>query len=194
MSPRQDKAIGLRIPRSESKRLMRGRGRYIGDIVLPRMLHLAFVRSPYAHAKILSLDVESARACENVVAVFSGAELARICEPLVGVASNRQGHKSAPQYPMAIDRVHWQGQPVAAIVAASRAEAEDAVQHVAVEWQELPAVVDAEAAVSGDRRSMSHSATISLSPMSSPWAIPTRLSPRRPSPSSAALFSGGSLQ
>ena len=66
----QDKAIGLRIPRSESKRLMRGRGRYIGDIVLPRMLHLAFVRSPYAHAKILSLDLERARACENVVSVF----------------------------------------------------------------------------------------------------------------------------
>jgi carbon-monoxide dehydrogenase large subunit len=149
MSAPQDKAIGLRIPRSESKRLMRGRGRYIGDIVLPRMLHLAFVRSPYAHAKILSLDLERARACENVVSVFSGAELARICEPLIGVASNRQGHKSAPQYPMAIDHVHWQGQPVAAIVAASRAEAEDAVQHVDVEWQELPAVVDAEAAVSG---------------------------------------------
>jgi carbon-monoxide dehydrogenase large subunit len=145
----QDKVIGRRIPRLDSKRLMRGRGRYIGDIVLPRMLHLAFVRSPYAHARILSLDLEAARACANVAAVFSGAELAKICKPLIGVASNRQGHKSAPQFPMAIDRVHWQGQPVVAVVAASRAEAEDAVQQVVVEWQELPAMVDAETAVSG---------------------------------------------
>ena len=146
-APGRNKAIGERIPRADSKRLMRGRGRYIGDIVLPRMLHLAFVRSPYAHADILSLDLAAARACPNVEAVFEGKELAAICTPLIGVASNRLGHKSAPQYPLAIDRAFWQGQAVVAVVAASRAEAEDAAQQVVVEWGELPAVTDGERAL-----------------------------------------------
>ncbi len=136
------KAIGERVPRHESKRLMRGRGRYIDDIVLPRMVHLVFVRSPYAHAKILSIDLSAARACPNVVAVFNGRDFESICLPLVGVASNRAGHKSAPQSALAIDRVYWQGQPVVAVVAASRAEAEDAAQEVIVDWEELPAIVD----------------------------------------------------
>ena len=146
---RPNKAIGERIPRADSKRLMRGRGRYIGDIVLPRMLHLAFVRSPYAHARIVSIDIDAARDCPNVEGIFVGKDLAAICKPLVGVASNRLGHKSAPQYPLAMDRAYWQGQAVVAVVAASRAEAEDAAQLVVVEWKELPAVADGAYAING---------------------------------------------
>jgi len=141
------RVIGERIPRHEAKRILRGRGRYIGDIVLPRMLHMAFVRSPYAHARILSIDTTLARACPNVVAVFDGKDLAAICSPVIGVSANREGHKSAPQDALAIDCVFWQGQPVLAIVAASRAEAEDAAQEVLIEWEELPAVVDARQAL-----------------------------------------------
>lgn len=144
-----NKSIGERVPRHETKRLLRGRGRYIGDIVLPRMLHLVFVRSPYAHAKIVSIDVSAALACPNVSAVFDGTHLAAICQPIVGVSANRAGHKSAPQSALAIDRVFWQGQPVVAVVAASRAEAEDAAQEVLIEWEELPAVVDCHQALDG---------------------------------------------
>ena len=139
--------IGQRVPRADSRRLMRGRGRYVADIALPRMLHLAFVRSPWAHARIRGTELAAARCHPGVAAVFTGAEFAAICEPLIGVARNRQGHKSAPQYPMAIDRVFWQGQPVIAVVAASRAEAEDAAEQVVVDWEPLPAIVDAEAAL-----------------------------------------------
>lgn len=148
-TPASNKAIGERVPRRDIKRLMRGRGRYIGDIVVPRMLHLAFVRSPYAHAKIVSIDVSVARKCPNVAGVFVGEEFAAICEPLIGVASNRVGHASAPQYPLAVDRAFWQGQAVVAVVAGSRAEAEDAAQEVVIEWEELPAVVDCEQAING---------------------------------------------
>lgn len=143
-----NKAIGERVPRHEAKRLLRGRGRYIGDVVLPRMLHLAFVRSPYAHARIVSIDSSTARACPNVVGVFDGRDLAAICQPVVGVSANRKGHQSPPQSALAIDRVFWQGQPVLAVVAASRAEAEDAAQEVFIEWEELPAVVDGRQALS----------------------------------------------
>src|SRR5690625_4786643 len=88
--------IGARAPRHETKRILRGRGRYIGDIVLPRMLHLVFVRSPYAHAKILSIDITEAQAYPNVVAIFDGKDLAAVCKPLMGVSANHKGHKSAP--------------------------------------------------------------------------------------------------
>jgi carbon-monoxide dehydrogenase large subunit len=141
--------IGQRVPRANAQRFLRGRGRYVADIVLPRMVHLAFVRSPNAHARIVAIDLAAARTMPGVEAVFTGADLARLCEPLVGVARNRQGHKSAPQHPMATDRAVWQGQPVAAVVATSRAAAEDAADVVAVEWEPLPAVVDAEGALAG---------------------------------------------
>src|SRR5271170_7305 len=89
--------IGKRIPRRELTRLIRGRGRYVADIKLPRMVHLAFVRSPYAHARIASIDAAAARAAPGVVRIFTGAELAAICMPLLGIARHRPGHKSAPQ-------------------------------------------------------------------------------------------------
>ncbi|HUA50991.1 MAG TPA: xanthine dehydrogenase family protein molybdopterin-binding subunit [Candidatus Sulfotelmatobacter sp.] len=139
--------IGARIPKTNAQRFLRGRGRYVGDIVLPRMLHIAFVRSPLAHARIGAIDTAAARAMPGVEAVFTGADFAKICQPLVGVARNRRGHKSAPQYPMAVDHAVWQGQPVVAVVASSRAAAEDAAEAVAIDWQALPAVIDGAAAL-----------------------------------------------
>ena len=139
--------IGRGVPRRELRRLMHGRGRYVADIKLPRMVHLAFVRSPHAHAKIVTIDVRSARVAPGVVRVFTGTELASASTPLVGIARHRQGHKSAPQTPMAVSTAVWQGQPVVAVLAASRAEAEDAAELVSIEWQELPALVDGESAL-----------------------------------------------
>jgi aerobic carbon-monoxide dehydrogenase large subunit len=134
--------IGARVPRLELKRLLSGHGRYIDDIKLPRMLHACFVRSPHPHAKLVSLDISIAKSAAGVVAIFTAAEINPKCQPFVGVALHRPGHRSAPQPLMAWDRAVWQGQPIAMVVAESRAEAEDAAELIAAEWQPLPAVGD----------------------------------------------------
>src|SRR4029450_9913539 len=105
--------------------------------------HAAFVRSPHAHARILGIDSTEARRQPGVALVMTGAELATRCTgPWVGTLTCFPGMKSAPQYPMAVDRACWVGEPVAMVVAETRALAEDAAERVAIEWQELPAVVD----------------------------------------------------
>ena len=134
--------IGARIPRRELKRLLSGHGRYIDDIALPRMLHACFVRSPHPHAKIAAVDVAAARRAPGVAAVFTAADINPKCEPFVGVAQHRPGHRSAPQRLLAEERAVWQGQPVVVVVAENRAEAEDAAELVAIEWEPLPAVGD----------------------------------------------------
>jgi aerobic carbon-monoxide dehydrogenase large subunit len=139
--------IGARVPRRELQRLLRGHGRYVDDIRLPRMLHICFVRSPHAHAKISSIDTQAARRMPGVTAVLTAADINPLCEPFVGVALHRPGHRSAEQRLMAAERAVWQGQPVVAIVADSRAEAEDAAEHVATEWEPLPVVADQMAAI-----------------------------------------------
>ena len=139
---RPNSYIGRSVPRPNLRRLLQGHGRYVDDLTLPRMLHVAFVRSPHAHAALRGIDAEEARRMPGVVAVVSGAELAAHCTPWVGVLSHLEGLKSAPQHAIAIDKACWQGEAVAAVVAASRAEAEDAAERVAVDWQVLPPVTD----------------------------------------------------
>lgn len=141
--------IGKRIPRRETMRFLRGRGRYVGDIKLPRMLHLAFARSPHAHARIVSIDVELARKCPGVAFVFTGRDLLAHGKGFEsdGVAHNRPGHKVPPQELIAIDVAHFQGQPVVAVVAESRAEAEDAAELLDIKWEQLPALLDGETAL-----------------------------------------------
>ena len=140
--PPSSTGIGARIPRRELKRLVSGHGRYVDDIKLPRMLHACFVRSPHPHAKILSMDIKAAKSAQGVAAVFTAADINPRCEPFVGVALHRPGHRSAPQSLLAADRAVWQGQPVAVVVADSRAEAEDAAELVSIEWEPLPVVGD----------------------------------------------------
>jgi carbon-monoxide dehydrogenase large subunit len=135
-------AIGARVPRLELRRLLSGNGRYIDDVKLPRMLHACFVRSPHPHARIVSIDTQAARQAPGVAAVFTAADINPRCEPFVGVALHRPGHRSPPQSLLAGERALWQGQPVAMIVAESRAEAEDAAELVAIDWQPLPTVGD----------------------------------------------------
>ncbi len=144
MSPQAASAsgVGARIPRRELQRLLSGHGRYIDDIRLPRMLHACFARSPHPHARLVSIDVAAAERAPGVVAVFTAADINPRCEPVVGVALHRPGHRSAPQHLMAAERALWQGQPVAIVVAESRAEAEDAAELVSVEWEPLPALGD----------------------------------------------------
>ena len=158
---RPNSYVGRTLSRAGAKRAVAGRGRYTDDFTLPRMLHAAFVRSPFAHARILSIDTGEASRQPGVALVMTGAELAKLCAaPWVGTLTCFPGMKSAPQYPMAVDRACWAGEPVVMVVARTRAEAEDAAERVQIEWQELPAVADKKTALTPARRpSMPSSAT-----------------------------------
>jgi carbon-monoxide dehydrogenase large subunit len=144
---RPNSYIGKSLPRPNAKRLLAGRGRFVDDIQLPRMLHAAFVRSPYAHADIVAIDGAEAATLPGVRRIAIGADLAALCAPWVGTLRHFKGMKSPPQHPLAIERVLWVGQPVVAILADSRAQAEDAAERVTVEYRERDAVVDYDSAL-----------------------------------------------
>ena len=93
--------VGKGVARPNVKRLIHGRGRYTDDIAVPHMLHIAFVRSPYGHARINSVDTSMATNASGVVRIITGAQVAEICEPMLAIAAHRPGHKSAPQHAMA---------------------------------------------------------------------------------------------
>ncbi|MBL8309127.1 MAG: xanthine dehydrogenase family protein [Burkholderiales bacterium] len=142
-----DRYIGTSASRPNAARLTEGRGTYVDDIELPQMVHVAYWRSPAPHARITRIDADFARLMPGVVAVVDGAEMAKVCKPWVATLSHMVGMKSAPQYPLAMGTARWQGEPVVAVVAQTRAQAEDALQYLVVEWEPLPAVVDTETAL-----------------------------------------------
>jgi carbon-monoxide dehydrogenase large subunit len=144
---RPNSYIGRSVPRPNLARLTQGRAQYVSDLTLPRMAHVAFVRSPHAHARITRIEMAAAKKTPGVVAVITGAELANVITPWVGVLTHLKGIKSAPQNAMAVDRACWQGEAVVAVVARTRAEAEDACELVQVEYEALPAVTDPETAL-----------------------------------------------
>src|SRR6187551_4090249 len=144
---RPNSYIGRSVPRPNLQRLSQGRGQYVSDVTLPRMAHVAYVRSPHAHARIVAIDTAAAKQAAGVVAVVTGAELAKVITPWVGVLTHLKGIKSAPQHAIAVDRACWSGEAVCAVVARSRAEAEDGCELVAVDYEELPAVTDPETAL-----------------------------------------------
>jgi len=134
--------IGQSIPRTGAKKLLQGRGTYLDDLRLPRLAQVVFFRSPHAHARVKMLRLDRAKKQPGVIAVFNGQEIAAYCTPWVGVLGHLKGIKSAPQHAVAIDRVCWQGEAVAAVVAESRRQAEDALEYIEVEWEILPVVSD----------------------------------------------------
>src|SRR5690348_15299513 len=144
---RPNSYIGRSVPRPNLRRLTQGRGQYVSDVTLPRMAHVAFVRSPHAHARLKAIKTDNAKRSPGVIAVVTGAELAKVMTPWVGVLTHLKGLKSAPQPPIAIDRACWAGEAVCAVVARSRAEAEDACELIEVEYEPLPAVTDPEVAL-----------------------------------------------
>src|SRR2546428_1481649 len=144
---RPNSYIGRSVPRPNLARLTQGRAQFVSDLTLPRMAHVAFVRSPHAHARITRIETAAAKKAPGIIAVVTGAELAQVITPWVGVLTHLKGIKSAPQHAMAIERACWQGEAVCAVVARSRAEAEDACELVEVSYEELPAVTDAETAL-----------------------------------------------
>src|SRR5690348_3667693 len=144
---RPNSYIGRSVPRPNIARLLQGYGQYVSDVALPRMAHVAFVRSPYAHARIRAIDRAAAQKAPGVIAVVTGAGLAQVMTPWVGVLTHLKGIKSAPQHAIAVERACWQGEAVCAVVARTRAQAEDACALVAVDYEPLPAVTDAETAL-----------------------------------------------
>ena len=144
---RPNSYIGRSVPRPNLARLTQGRGQYVSDLVLPRMAHVAFLRSPHAHARIKTIDTAQARRAPGVIAIVTGAELAKVITPWVGVLTHLKGLKSAPQHAIAVDRACWQGEAVCAVVARTRADAEDACALIAVDYEALAAVTDAETAL-----------------------------------------------
>ena len=150
MSERADTGyIGKSEPRPNARRLLEGRGTYVDDLRLPRLAHVVYFRSPYPHARVRQLDFSEARSQPGVIAVVDGATLAKYCKPWVAVLAHLKGIKSPPQHALAIDRACWQGEAVAAVVAETRFQAEDAVQHVHAEWEELPVITDMEESLAG---------------------------------------------
>jgi carbon-monoxide dehydrogenase large subunit len=143
--------IGVSVPRPNAQRLLQGRGSFTDDLRFPRLAHVAFFRSPYAHANIKKLEFKNALRAPGVIGVFDGRAVAEYCTPWVAVLAHLKGIKSPPQHAIAIERACWQGEAVAAVVAESRTQAEDAVQLIEAEWEELPVVVDMEESLAGKR-------------------------------------------
>ncbi|MEQ9812200.1 MAG: xanthine dehydrogenase family protein molybdopterin-binding subunit [Azospirillaceae bacterium] len=139
--------IGEPLPRPQSRRFLFGRGRYVDDVAVAGVAHVVYVRSPFAAADITGIDVAAAKAAPGVIAVVTGSEIAEWHDPWVATITNLPGQKSPPQHALALDRVRFQGEPVVAVVAESRAEAEDAAELVEVDYAPLEAVVDMETAL-----------------------------------------------
>lgn len=143
--------IGQAITRREDQRLLTGTGQYVDDTSLSGETHLVVVRSPYAHARIASIDTQAAKAMPGVIAVFTGADLRAdgtgAFPTFVGLM-NAEGKPMAapPYYPLAVGEVRFVGEAVAAVIAQTRLQAQDAAEQVTVEYEELPTVVTIEAA------------------------------------------------
>src|SRR5919106_5834164 len=140
------KLVGGRIKRREDPRLIRGLAQYVDDINLPNTLHVAILRSPYAHAKIKSLETDSARQHPGVVAVITGAEI----KDQIGTLPTSGGNETLripKHYVLAIDKVCYVGEGVAAVVAEDRYKARDALDLIQVEYESLPVVTDPEKAL-----------------------------------------------
>jgi aerobic carbon-monoxide dehydrogenase large subunit len=134
--------IGRDRRRKEDQRLITGRTRWTDNITLPGMLHLAMVRSPFAHAKITSIDTEQAKASTNVVGVYTAADLGESQGVLINAWAITEDQKAPTHLPMPGDRVTFAGEIVAVVVARTQREARDAAELVDVEYEELPAVLD----------------------------------------------------
>ncbi|WP_139006999.1 xanthine dehydrogenase family protein molybdopterin-binding subunit [Arthrobacter crystallopoietes] len=139
------KYIGRSMKRVEDPRLLVGRGGYIADLRIPGLKHTALYRSPVAHGKIVSIDPTEALKIPGVIAVFTGEDCKAKMNPCMNF-----GPSTIPQYPLAVDKVRYYGEAVVAVVADSRYIAEDGVDALIVEIEELPPVVSPTAALEPD--------------------------------------------
>ena len=145
------RAVGARVLRSEDPRILTGRGRYIDDVVVPGMLHAAFLRSQIPHGRLLSLDVAEARQLPGVVAVYTGEDMARLTQPAqagsaIGV-NLMPGMRSPAFYSLATTKVRYVGDPIAMVVAEDRYIAEDALELIIEDIEMLEPIVTYEDAL-----------------------------------------------
>jgi carbon-monoxide dehydrogenase large subunit len=148
------RVFGQPIKRNEDARLLTGQALFVDDVQLPGMLHAAFLRSSYAHARIKSIDLSVAREREGVVAVYAAEDLGDYWKPGPLLVSpppvkDRIFHERT-QVPLAKDKVRFVGEPIAVVIAESRYLAEDALTDILIDFEPLPAVVDLEQALSPD--------------------------------------------
>ena len=146
--------IGASRTRKEDQRLITGRSRYTDNMVLPGMLHLAMVRSPFAHAKITSIDVEEAKKAPGVIMVLTGKDVADEQGSIPCAWPVTPDQKAPPYLPIALDRAAFAGEIVACVIARTPAEARDAIELVDVDYEELPVVLDLEDAMTD--RTLAH--------------------------------------
>jgi carbon-monoxide dehydrogenase large subunit len=148
MAQVQQRYVGSPVLRKEDPELITGQARYTDDLTVPGMLWFAVVRSPFAHARIKSVDVSRALAMDGVVAAFSGQDLAEDWTgPLLMAWPVTEDINNPPHWPLAKDEARYQGDGVAVVVAESRAQATDAAEAVDVDYEPLPAALDMKAAL-----------------------------------------------
>jgi carbon-monoxide dehydrogenase large subunit len=135
--------VGAALSPRETKKLVLGRGSYVGDLTVPGLLHAAFVRSPHAHARIGRIDVDAARRQAGIVAVLTGHDLARVTAPL-RIAPPIEGLMPMEMPTLPVDKVRFVGDPVACVIGEQRYQVEDACAVVDVAYAPVPAVVDPE--------------------------------------------------
>src|ERR671927_2031015 len=138
---REQRWLGKSVKRLEDDRFVRGKGNYLDDIKLPGMLHMAVLRSPFAHARILSIDTSRAQAQPGVVAVVTGELLA---EHKLAWMPTLSGDTQAV---LATDKVRMQGQEVACVIAEDPYVAHDALELIEVDYEPLPVVISPQAAL-----------------------------------------------
>ena len=141
--------IGANVKRKEDPSLIAGGGKYVGDIKLPGMRAVTFVRSPYAHAKIISINTAAALKRDGVLAVITGQDLRDQYEP-VPVAGGDDVQRQRSHYALSVGRVRHIGEAVAAVIATSPEVGEDAVDDILIEWEELPAAGSLLSAYAGE--------------------------------------------
>src|SRR5215217_5579749 len=140
--PTTSPEIGRDRRRKEDQRLITGRTRWTDSLAVPGMLHMAIVRSPHAHARIRSIDLEAADQAINIYDVFDGKKLEDSMGVLINAWPITADQKAPTHLPLAIDRVTFAGEAVAVVVARSAAEARDAAELVDIDYEELPAALD----------------------------------------------------
>ena len=140
------KIVGARVKRTEDPRLLTGRGAYTDDRRVSRLLHVAFRRTDQPHARIRGIDCSAARAAPGVVAVFTAEDLSEAVKP-VFATSRIKDYYATPILPLACGKVRYVGEPVVGVIAESRYQAEDALELLTIEYEPLPVVMDADAAV-----------------------------------------------
>ncbi len=144
------KVIGQSLPRPNVMSFIKGHGKYLDDIIVPGMLHVCYVRSPYAHAKIIEINADDALAIEGVVKIVNGKDLLEYCKPWTAGLTNLGEMRSAPQHAMPPEIARWQGEAVVAVIAETKAIAEDAAELVEIDWEELNPVTDLQKATEND--------------------------------------------